>query len=276
MATMDPASREMSVVVVACLGVALALSGCTWVGRQSSEVARLRGGLEPAPKEAREGAAREIFKTAGGPDVLPDECSRSEAEEWGAQADAIPGAGLKAAACFLVLAREGKEQRARLADAQKGRALVEKVLKSDGQNGFAHYVLAFLTGLVAENNSAQGLRLVPVIEREALEAANLDPGVDHGGPDRLLGELYLRAPSFPMSVGDSSKAIYHFRRALGLAPGDLANRLGLVEALLAEGEGQEACGELKQAFKDIGARNESSVDLGKALTLMDSLCLKMK
>lgn len=273
---MNPASRDTRVIVVACLGVALVLSGCTWVGRQSSEVARLRGGLEQAAKEPSEGTARETFTPAVSTNVLPEGCSRSETEEWAAQADAIPDAGLKAAACYAVLAKEGKEQRAQLADAKKGRALAEKFLKSDAQNGFAHYVLAFLTGLVAENNSAQGLRLVPIIEREGLEAANLDPGVDHGGPDRLLGELYLRAPSFPMSVGDSSKAIFHFRRAVGLAPRYLDNRLGLVEALLAEGEAQEACGELKQAFMDMGAPSESSANLVEALKLMDRLCSKIK
>ncbi|MHC1741396.1 MAG: tetratricopeptide repeat protein [Syntrophobacteraceae bacterium] len=272
---MDPVSRDRRVIVLACLGIVLALSGCTWVGRQSSEVARLRGGLEKAPKEAAEGQAMETFAPAEALSRLPVACGRAEADAWADQAEASPEAGFRAAGCYLVLARDGAEQRVRLADAKKGRLLAERLVKADSQNGFAHYLLAYLTGLVAENNSAQGLRLVGIIEREALEAANLDPKVDQGGPDRLLGELYLRAPSFPMSVGDFSKAIFHFRRAVTLAPGHVENRLGLVETLLAEDEKQEACGELREALSTLVVPDGPKSSREKALKLMESLCAKL-
>ena len=237
---MDPVSRDKRVIVLACLGLALILSGCSWVGRQSAEVARLRGGLEKASKEASEGQTMETFASENAVPQLPDTCSRAEADAWADQVETIPEAGGKAAACYLVLARDGAEKRRRLADAKKGRLLAEQIVRADARNAFAHYLYAYLTALVAENNSAQGLQLVGVIEREALEAANLDPRVDQGGADRLLGELYLKAPSFPMSVGDFSKAIFHFKRAVNLAPDYVENRLGLAEALLAEDEKQAA------------------------------------
>lgn len=257
-----------AIVVVAWIGVFLPLAGCPSAFRQSTETAQFRGVLGEA---GMEGSPRQLYAPEDRFDVLSKECSRAEAEEWAGQADANPEAGLKAAACYVVLARSGKDKRVRLADARRGRALADKALKSGRQNGLAHYVMAHLAGLEAENNIAQGLRLVPVIEREALEAADLDPRVDHGGPDRLLGELYLRAPGFPMSVGDSGKAVVHFRRAVEIAPGHSDNRLGLVEALLAEGENMSACRELRQLFAELGGR-ESASFLQEALELMDRMC----
>lgn len=269
-------SRDQRTIVLACLTIlAVALSGCTWVGRQSTEVARLRGGLEKASKEAAEGQATETFAAAETESQLPATCSRGEADAWANQAEASPEAAIKAAACYLVLAREGAEKKMRLADAKKGCSLAEMVIKGDSKNAFAHYLLAYLTGLVAENNAAQGLRLVGTIEREALEAANLDPKVDHGGPDRLLGELYLKAPSFPMSVGDFSKAIFHFKRAVSLAPAFAENRMGLAEALIAEDEKQEACGELKEVFALLVPQG-SSLLREEALKLMETFCSKLR
>lgn len=273
---MDPASRDRRLIACVTLGVALALSGCTWAGRQTAEIARLRGELERPAPEAPAGTAGQVYVPAAATQVLPERCSRGEAEEWAAQAETDPGMVLKAAACLLVAARDGNDQGTRLADAKRGRALVERVLRSESQNGLAHYLYAYLTGLVAENNKAQGLRLVPIIEREALEAARLDPKLDHGGPDRLLGELYLKAPSFPMSVGDFSKAVFHFKRAVSQAPGHVENRLGLVEALLAEGEDVEACGELMQVFQDLGAPEAARENHGRALELWKILCGRLK
>jgi hypothetical protein len=47
-----------------------------------------------------------------------------------------------------------------------------------------------------------------------------------------------------MSIGDSGKALIHFRRAVAQGPGFLENRVGLVEALISEEAYSEACGEL--------------------------------
>lgn len=272
---MDPVSREKHVIVLACLGLALILSGCSWVGRQSAEVARLRGGLEKASKEASEGQTMETFTPGEAVPQLPEVCNRAEADAWADEVETTPEAGVKAAACYLVLARDGADKRRRLADAKKGRLLAEQVIRADTQNAFAHYIYAYCTALVAENNSAQGLQLVGVIEREALEAVNLDPRVDRGGGDRLLGELYLRAPSFPMSVGDFGKAIFHFKRAVSLAPDYVENRLGLAEALLAEDEKRGACEELRQAFRTLTAAGGSKSSREEALKLMQSLCSKL-
>ena len=137
---------------------------------------------------------------------------------WERKSEQDPGTALQAARCYAVLARNGKTPSERLENAVMGRKLAEKAVSRDPENGTAYFLSAYLAGLEAENNSLKGLALVPVIERDALAASRLDPALDHGGPDRMLGELYLRAPEPPVSIGDLEKAILHYRRAVERDP----------------------------------------------------------
>ena len=139
----------------------------------------------------------------------------------------------------------------------------------------ARYLAANLTALEAKYDPLRGLELVPTIQREALAAARLDPKLDHGGPDRMLGELYLRAPGFPVSIGDSGKAVIYYRRALTQDPNFPENRLGLVEALLADDENVEACKELSNFFDGISRLYERKSEWEKALGLLRNLCSRV-
>jgi len=178
---------------------------------------------------------------------LWQECSRDQASKYGPGND-DGKALIKAASCFAILAEDGSNGKFQLEDAQNGRVLAEMAVKKYPNSGVARYMLAYLTALEAEHDPVRGLQLVPVIEAQAKQAASLNPGVDYGGADRLLGELYLRAPEFPVSVGDTSKAVIHYRRAYTLDPDFSENHLGLVEALLSDGDQQEACRELKNFY----------------------------
>ncbi len=168
--------------------------------------------------------------------------------------------------------KQGKDKGLRLADAVKGRKLAETAVTMLPRSGLAHYLYAYLTGLEAENDSLRGLQLVPVIEREALFASNLDPAIDRGGPDRMLGELYLRAPGMPVSIGNLEKAIAHFRRASTIAPGCAENRMGLVEALLEEGDVEKTCKQLHKLLSNIPPARSSEEPWQKALALLERLC----
>jgi tetratricopeptide (TPR) repeat protein len=211
-------------------------------------------------------------KTSADGLVLFSPCSREQAERWAAEAESDPGAGLRAANCLAFLAENGEDSSLQLTDAKRGRELAEGVANRLPQNGLAHYLAAYLTGLEAERDTFRGLDLVPVIEREAQLAAGLAPGLDFGGPDRMLGELYLRAPGFPVSIGDPGKAVEHFRRAVAQSPRFAENRLGLVKALLEEENFAEACHELKRLLMLFPPDKEQENLWRKALELMETLC----
>ncbi len=135
--------------------------------------------------------------------LLNKSCSRNEAVGFALKVREDPPAALEGAACYAFLTRQGKNKPEKLADAKEGRRLAEAAVKAFPENATAHYLTAYLAGLEAENDPARGLELVPVIEREALTAAHLNPNMENGGPDRMLGELYLKAPCLPHERGGS-------------------------------------------------------------------------
>ena len=199
-------------------------------------------------------------------------CTRNQAQRWAAAARRDGASALEAANCYAFLVKQGKDNELRLADAEKGRKLAETAVTMLPRSGLAHYLYAYLTGLEAENDSLRGLELVPVIEREALLASDLNPAVDHGGPHRMLGELYLRAPAFPVSIGDSARAVDHYRRAVDQDSEFLENRLGLAEALLAEEEPGKACFELKKILSEMPPNSKIKPAWKRALELLKCLC----
>jgi tetratricopeptide (TPR) repeat protein len=199
-------------------------------------------------------------------------CSRDEAGQWATDAERDVGSALKAANCYAFLVKTGRDKASRLSDAMTGRQLAESAAQRQPESGMAHYLYAYLTGLEAENDPLRGLDLVPVIEREARLASDLNPALDRGGPDRMLGELYLRAPGIPVSIGDVEKAIAFYRRALTVAPGCADNRLGLAEALLKGEEATEACMELHGLLAEMPPADASEATWRKALDLLKHLC----
>jgi len=199
-------------------------------------------------------------------------CTRDQAQKWASSARQGGASALEAANCYAFLVKQEENKTTKLADAKRGRKLAETASKVLPESGLAHYLYAYLTGLKAENDPLRGLELVPIIEREALLASNLEPAIDRGGPDRMLGELYLRAPGMPVSIGNLEKAIAHFRRASTIAPECAENRVGLVEALLEEGAVEKACKQLHKLLSNMPPARSSEEPWRKALVLLERLC----
>lgn len=68
----------------------------------------------------------------------------------------------------------------------------------------------------------------------ALRLLALDPRMEQGGADRLLGRLHHQAPKIPLFTGwiSKTKALVHLRRALELGPHNTVNQVFLAEAIL--------------------------------------------
>jgi tetratricopeptide (TPR) repeat protein len=101
----------------------------------------------------------------------------------------------------------------------------------DSSSAAGHYYLAITVGKLADlkrNLAAYGM--VKEVEREFHKARELDEHFYYAGSDRCLGELYFKAPGWPLSVGSRSKARKHLERAAELAPDFPENRLLLAEA----------------------------------------------
>jgi hypothetical protein len=273
----DVRHSRLSLLVIAGCFVTF-LSAC---GRLTKE------GPSSGPEGAGQGTSLEqdARSKEGREPVYPDDsvslwapCSRKEAEELASLAEKDPLKALEAASCYgywAHLATPVNESQS-LADTKAGSRLAEMAVREFPESGLAHYLIACLTGLEAERNQTRGLKLVPVIEREAILAAQLNPFVDHGGPDRLLGELYLRAPGFPMSVGDSSKAAAHYKRAVELDPNYPENRIGLVEVLMAEEQNKLACDELNKTIGELLGEDRPSMPSKAVKELLKKLCSRLE
>jgi hypothetical protein len=107
------------------------------------------------------------------------------------------------------------------------------------------YRLAIAVGVQARERPGTGVDAMPVMI-ELLEAARgAEPGLDHGGPDRVLALLYLRAPGWPTGPGDPDLGYEYAVAAVRIDPGYPHNYLVMGEAL----EKVERKNEAVEAYK---------------------------
>ena len=82
------------------------------------------------------------------------------------------------------------------------------------------------------------LGIIDPFEEDMKKALSLDPNVNHAGPHRALGKLYLELPFF--LGGDLDKSAYHLNEAVRLAPDFAENQLGLAQVLIKKNNSTEA------------------------------------
>lgn len=161
-------------------------------------------------------------------------------------------------ACFdrADLARDDDEREAL---AQEGIAGCRHAVEREPKSAPAHYYLAMNLGQLAQTRSLGALRLVGEMEREFKSVRDLDARLDHAGPDRNLGLLYLQAPGWPASIGSRTNARKHLDRAVELAPDYPDNRLSRLEALVKWGDRKSLQRDFKAADEALSrARKELS------------------
>ncbi|MGI5863643.1 MAG: hypothetical protein ACOX6T_16520 [Myxococcales bacterium] len=110
------------------------------------------------------------------------------------------------------------------------------------------YYFGLNLGLVLQHKGLEALSLLPK-EIEALEAASAEPEQDLGGPLRVLGMLYMKAPAWPAGPGDLEKSLELLEEAARRFPSHPLNRLFYAEALAEDDEKQSAAAELEAAMK---------------------------
>ena len=121
-------------------------------------------------------------------------------------------------------------------------------VRQDRSNPLYTYLLGATMGLELRNAfiHTQILNISSLIN--TLEkAVELDPSVDGGGPLRLLGTLYLRAPPWPRGPGDGELALELLERAVDEYPEHPLNHFFYAEALLDDEEVEDALDAIQEA-----------------------------
>lgn len=102
---------------------------------------------------------------------------------------------------------------------------------ASGTSAPGYYWGALCMGARAQAKSLEAIDLLPQMVDVARRAHELDPKIEHAGPDRVLGGIFLRAPAWPTSVGDLDEALVHLEEAVQLDPSWPENHLLYAEAL---------------------------------------------
>lgn len=168
---------------------------------------------------------------------------------------AVSRTALGSRICLHLAEREAsREKREKLA--AEGVRFAETAL-AQGGNGAVHYYLAANLGLAVREHITLAVENLGRLESEMKQALALSPDIDDGGPLRLLGALYLKAPAWPNGIGDIDKALELLEKAVKEHPGHPLNHLFYAQALWEEGE-EDALAQVKSEF----ARGERLLDEG--------------
>lgn len=132
--------------------------------------------------------------------------------------------------------------------AAEGVAFAETSIASGGEgDGAVHYYLAANLGLAVRDHLTLAMDSLARLEGEMKKAVALNPDIDDGGPLRLLGTLYIKAPAWPNGIGDRDKGLDLLTKAMTKFPGHPLNHLFYAEAILAVDD-EDAAERAKAAF----------------------------
>lgn len=152
------------------------------------------------------------------------------------QDPAVRRTSLGSRLCLYLAEREtNQEKREKLA--AEGVGFAEAALaQGGGSDGEVHYYLATNLGLAVREHITVAMQNLDRLEHEMKQALALNSDIDDGGPLRLLGALYLKAPAWPNGIGDIDKALELLKKAATEHPRHPLNHLFYAQALWDEDE----------------------------------------
>lgn len=228
-----PGAAPVLVVVLAFLsgcGISTTrvLEGTGPRGAEPSELAlRAEEAFAVRPREVEK--VREAFQAMGGA-VRATQPSDSARHRYASRA-----------ARFAVWLAGHTEGGTSEAYADSAVVLANTALRADSSRVEPYYWRAIASGLYARHNRlTAGRDAMSRIREDATAAIRIDPTFEHGGPHRVLGTLYLRAPGPPTGVGSLRRALHHLEQAREIAPEHPENLLPLAEAYLEAGRRADA------------------------------------
>jgi hypothetical protein len=149
-------------------------------------------------------------------------------------------------------------------DTPADREFAYRAVKDDRQDtAEAAFARAAITGRLVQLQALRGAHLVRQVERDALRSRELDPTFREGAATRLLGTMYVAAPSTLLAYGDSERGLELLEGLTADRPDLLENQLRLAEAYLALGDPEPASAPLCRcaaARGDLGRDERALLD----------------
>jgi hypothetical protein len=153
--------------------------------------------------------------------------------------------GLILARCSLMRADFQSNSDRRIELCEQGYEAARRVSRGP-DDAEAAYLQAVNLGLYVH---AKGLTAVGRLSElvKLLKVAGQQPQIDDGGPLRVLGYLYVKAPPWPVGPGDLDLGLDLLKKASESYPEHPLNHLFYAEALIADGKTEQARAELVRA-----------------------------
>lgn len=117
---------------------------------------------------------------------------------------------------------------------------------SEKGDPIASYYYALHLGVYVQKKGLFAIGKLPNIEK-ALIAALARPEIDMGGPQRVLGMLYFKAPAWPKGIGDLDKALEMLEQVARKYPSFPQNSLFYAQALAGDEDYETALEYIKIA-----------------------------
>jgi tetratricopeptide (TPR) repeat protein len=134
--------------------------------------------------------------------------------------------------CFLLADRTETDQIRRERFASEGVRWAERALSESAKDrGDVYYYLAVNLGIAIKEHPTVALRNLDRLVSSLEKALELSPDVNYGGPYRVLGMLYLKAPPWPQGIGDGDRALELLQEAVRRYPGYPKNQVFYAQAL---------------------------------------------
>jgi tetratricopeptide (TPR) repeat protein len=136
---------------------------------------------------------------------------------------------------------ETSEKDDKMPNYEEGVAYGEKGIAIDPGSLEANFWLAVNYGSFGqEKGIMKSLALINPMKACAERALAVDEAYFYGGPWRVLGRLYHKAPGFPFSIGNTKKAMDCLMKALALGPKFYLNHLFVADLYRANGDRAKA------------------------------------
>jgi hypothetical protein len=133
--------------------------------------------------------------------------------------------------CLLLAERED-DQATQEKLAAEGVHFAEQAMSRGAEgDGQVHYYWALNMGLAIRRHYALALKNLKPLAKKLESAQQKVPAEDWGGPGRVLGMLYLKAPPWPQNIGDCDKALALLKQTVEQFPQHPLNHLFYAQAL---------------------------------------------
>jgi tetratricopeptide (TPR) repeat protein len=129
----------------------------------------------------------------------------------------------------------------------RGEKLAARLKEAAPDRVEGHYYEAAFLGFHADLYRFQALELLPRIVEDGEKAISIDERYDDGGALVLMGMVLIKAPPWPIGVGDEEEGMSLLRRAVEVSDYPV-NRIILAKVLLEQEEVDEACQLLDRAL----------------------------